>query len=393
MSSIPTSTDVLIVGAGPTGLALSISLTQAGIDHVLVDQLEEGLSTSRAVVIHAHTLESLESIGVSDRLVDIGLKIQNFSISDRDDPLLTLRFDRLPSTYSYLLMVPQHVTEGVLAARLEEIGGRIERGVTAEGAQVDTDGVVVQLATKDGTKAIRARYVVGADGMHSFVRDAAGIAFEGSQYEETFVLADVRMDWPFGREEEKLFLSPSGPVVVVPMPDGQFKIVAPLNDAPGKPDVADIQHIIDSRGPVRCRAHVESVSWSSRFRLHHRIAETFRKGRFLLLGDAAHVHSPAGGQGMNTGLVDALTLGRVLAAVVSGKQPEHALDLYDQRRRPAAAKVLKLAAGLTKISTAQRPSIRNLRFRAIEYLPPVKQAMIMNLSGLGRRAASELPFP
>ena len=154
------------------------------------------------------------------------------------------------------------------------------------------------------------------------MRRAAGIGFDGETDEGSFVLADVRMDWPLGRDEVSLFFSGPGMVVVAPLPDGAFRIVASLDDAPEHPGAAEIQALIDARGPSGGRAAVEEVIWSSRFRIHHRVARTYRAGRFLLMGDAAHVHSPAGGQGMNTGLVDAVDARRILAEVVSGRRPE-----------------------------------------------------------------------
>ena len=142
-----------------------------------------------------------------------------------------------------------------------------------------------------------------------------------------------------GRAEVSLFFSPAGVLVVAPLPDGTFRIVATLNDAPEKAGIKDIQALIDTRGPTTGHNRVEEVVWGSRFRIHHRVAKSYRKGRFLLMGDAAHVHSPAGGQGMNTGLVDAVVLGRLLADVVNGKRPEFALGSYEELRRPAATKV------------------------------------------------------
>src|SRR5262249_24268952 len=192
----PTETDILVVGAGPTGLTLATTLQQAGIRHVLIDKLSEGQNSSRAAVIHAHTLEALESISVADQLAERGIKLSTFSIRDRDRALVSLAFDTLASKHAYLLMLPQNVTERVLAARYLSLGGTIHRGITATTVNQSRDGVQVAVATQTGERLIRARYVVGADGMHSQVRAAAGIKFEGAAYPESFVLADVHMDWP-----------------------------------------------------------------------------------------------------------------------------------------------------------------------------------------------------
>jgi 2-polyprenyl-6-methoxyphenol hydroxylase-like FAD-dependent oxidoreductase len=391
---LTTNTDVLIVGAGPTGTALAITLQQAGVNHLLVDKLEQGQNTSRAAVIHAHTLEMLEELGVSGELAKRGMKLSNFVIRDRNRPLVHLRFDQLPSAYRYLLMLPQNETEKVLAERLAALGGSIRRGVSATAVLQQADGAQVTLKTPKGDAVVNARYVVGGDGMHSIVRKAAGIDFEGGTYEESFVLADVQMQWSLGTSEVSLFFSPAGVVVVAPLPDGAFRIVATLDNAPEQPGISDIQALLEARGPTTGLNRVEGIVWSSRFRVHHRIAKSYRKGPFLLMGDAAHVHSPAGGQGMNTGIVDAVVLGRLLADVINGKQPDAALDSYGEVRRPAAEKVLGLAGLLTSMATvrsAPKRTLRNAILSLINRLPPVRRHLQMNLSGLARRQMAAIP--
>lgn len=387
------SVDVLIVGAGPTGLALAATLQRAGITHRIVDKLATGLNTSRAAVLHAHTLDVLEPLGVPGRLLQKGLKLERFSIRDRDRVLVRLRFDSLPTPHSCLLMLPQDVTEQVLAEALTQAGGTVRRGCSVE-TLVETPEGIEAVTSGDERVVIQARYVVGADGMHSLVRETAGIGFSGGSYEESFVLADVEMTWGHGREEVMLFFSPAGLVVVAPLPSGAYRIVATLDNAPERPGVTDIQALLDSRGPTQKGGRVSQVHWSSRFRLHHRVADHYRRGRFLLIGDAAHVHSPAGGQGMNTGIVDACVLGRILADVISGRQPESHLDSYEALRRPAAKQVLRLAGRLTHMATmksAPQRFLRNIVLRTINRLPMARRALEMNLSGLSRRAAAQVP--
>lgn len=391
---LPSRTDVLVVGAGPTGLALSIALRQAGVDHVVVDKLSTGQNTSRAAVIHAHTLDVLGSVGVAGDLVARGLKLDTFSIRDRDRQLLDLSFSGLDTDHSYLLMLPQDVTEKVLAERLASLGGTVHRGVAVQAMTQSGSGVEATLDTASGPAVIRARYAVGADGMHSVVRSAAGIAFEGETYGESFVLADVHMDWPLATPEVSLFFSAAGLVVVAPLPDGSYRIVATVAEAPERPEVADIQALLDARGPQSNPGKVRDVVWSSRFRVHHRLAGAYRKERLFLIGDAAHVHSPAGGQGMNCGLVDACVLGQLLADVIGGRRPEAALDLHQTLRRPAAAQVLGLAGRLTRLATLHNPvgrALRNAAFRILDRIAPAKRKIVMNLSGLSRRQQAELP--
>lgn len=392
-----TKTDVLIVGAGPTGLALATALQQAGIDHLLIDRLEAGLNLSRAGVIHAHTLEMLEPLGVVPQMLAAGLKMTRFAVRDRRHRLLSIDFDRLPSRYPFVLMLPQDVTERILTERLAALGGRVHRGVEALDLAQDADGVTVRVTTGSGERTIRARYVVGGDGMHSRVREASTIAFEGGRYEESFVLADVSFAVPPREQEVSLFFSPAGMVVVAPLPGGCHRIVATHRHEGERPDRAAIQHLLDTRGPERGGPAVvpvvAEVHWSSAFRVHHRVADRYRDGRLLVMGDAAHVHSPAGGQGMNTGIVDAMLLAPLLARVVRGA-PDSLLDAYGARRRPAAEAVLGLAGRLTKLALVRgrvRRGVRNLLLRALDRVPPFKTKLALQLSGIARRELAVAP--
>jgi 2-polyprenyl-6-methoxyphenol hydroxylase-like FAD-dependent oxidoreductase len=389
-----TQTDVLIIGAGPTGLALSIALLQAGVDHLLIDRLTAGQNTSRAGVIHAQTLESLATLGVADELAARGLKIERFTIRDRDRPLVQLGFGDLPSHHPYMLMLPQNNTEEILARRIASLGGTIHRGVTAARVEQDANGARVTVTGEDGEQTVHARYVVGADGMHSIVRQSTGIGFEGGTYDASFVLADVRLDWPYAQGEVSLFFSPAGLVVVAPLPDGSFRIVATFDNAPEDLSVSVIQSLLDARGPAATKATVREVIWSSRFRVHHRLAKSYRDGRLLLMGDAAHLHSPAGGQGMNTGLIDAVVLGQVLAGIIKTGKPDSSLNLYESLRRPAAQEVLDLAGRLTSMATSRsmlRRWFRDTQLAFVNRNPFAKRKMEMNLSGLSRAASTKLP--
>jgi 2-polyprenyl-6-methoxyphenol hydroxylase-like FAD-dependent oxidoreductase len=393
---LPDTTEVLIIGAGPTGMALSIVLHQAGVDHVLIDRLAQGLQTSRAGVMHAQTLESLEPLGVTQRLSELALKLQNFAIRDRNRALLKLDFGKLPSRHPYLMMLPQNLTEQVFAERIAALGGVVHRMVEAKAVVQDVDGARVTVVENGREKLISARYVVGADGMHSLVRSSTGIEFDGAAYDASFVLADVRLDWPVGPTEVSLFFAPAGLVVVAPLPDGSYRVVATMDDAPETPEVADIQALLDSRGPTQNRTRVLELSWSSRFRVHHRLVRSYRKDRLFLMGDAAHVHSPAGGQGMNTGIIDAVVLGQLLGDVVNGVRPEAELDLYETLRRPAAQEVLELAGTMTEMALTRSPVkrfVRNLVLSVLNLNPFLKRRIALKLSGLSRAPLARLPAP
>lgn len=389
-------TDVLVIGAGPTGMALSIALLQAGIDHQIIDKLEQGQNTSRAGVIHAQTLESLAGLGVNDRLIELGITRDRFTIRDRDSALLSLRFRKLPSRYPYLLMLPQNLTEQVFEERIRELGGTVYRGIDAIGIERNAHETRVTVIENGRERMISARYVVGGDGMHSIVRKTTGIEFEGGMYDASFVLADVRLDWPLGNGEVSLFFSADGLLVVAPLPDGSYRVVATLDNAPEVPSAADVQALIDRRGPGKKPAKVLGLSWSSRFRLHHRVAKHYRQGNLFVMGDAAHVHSPAGGQGMNTGLIDAIVLGELLAGVIKGVRDEADLDLYETRRRPAAEQVLELAGMMTRLALTKGPVkrfLRNLLLRIVNLNPIARRKIQMNLSGLARASLAQLPPP
>ena len=391
---LPTETDVLIVGAGPTGLALAAALLKAGVTPLVVEAAEEGQHTSRAAVIHAHTLEMLDTISAAGPLEARGIRLPRFTVRDRDQALFSIGFENLPSAFRHLLMAPQSTTETVLQTRVMQLGGRLHRGVTVLGAAPDGAGAKVQVRTAAGEQELRAKYVVGADGMRSVVRVAAGIGFAGEAYGESFILADVRMNWPLGASEVSLYFSPAGLMVVAPLPDGAFRIVATLENAPEQPGIADIQALIDTRGPTNAPCKLTEIVWASRFRVHHRLADRYRSGPFVLMGDAAHVHSPAGGQGMNTGLVDAIVLGEALSRVVHGGAPDTVLDDYGRARRPAAQAVLSLASRLTRIATLRSgPArrLRNLLLRVLDHLAPLKRRLALDLSGLSRRRFAVLP--
>lgn len=373
-------TDVLIVGAGPTGLTLAAALVARGLRTTLVDRQAEGANTSRAAVIHARTLEVLEPLGVADRLVASGVRARRFTIRDRDRVLVPIGFSDLPTRYPYTLMLSQAVTERVLLQRLTELGGRVLRPHALVALRQDATGVEARF--HDGL-SLRARFVVGCDGMHSAVRESTGIGFEGGTYGESFMLADVRLAGGVPTDEVILYFSPRGMAVVAPLPDGVHRIVAPVDEAPERPDARFVQALLDERGPARDPVRVLGEPlWGSRFRVHHRVAEGYRAGRVLLAGDAAHVHSPAGGQGMNMGILDAMRLADALAKAIGGEPG--ALDAYGAERRPIAQQVIALADRLTRLATVPQGlrGLRNLALRTVAMLPPVRRNLAWRLSGL-----------
>jgi len=377
-------TTALIIGAGPAGLALAAELRRRGVEARIVDRQPAGANTSRAAAIHARTLEVLEPLGVTPELLAQGVQVPTFRVRDRDRELVEIDFSRIPSAYRYTLMLSQADTERILLERLEALGGSVDRPLELLRFEAEAEHVVAELRGPGGVQRIRTRWLIGCDGMHSRVREQAGIEFEGAAYEQSFVLADVHMDWPWSREEVSLFLAPDGLVVVAPLPEQRFRIVATLDDAPAEPSRALVQALLDQRGPRRQPARVHDVVWSSRFRVHHRVASALRSGRILLCGDAAHVHSPAGGQGMNTGIQDAVSLAQVLSQTLA--DGSHArLDAWAAERRRIAHAVVAMTDRVTRLATLRSSTgkvVRNVALGLLGHLPRVRGAIAKNLAEL-----------
>jgi 2-polyprenyl-6-methoxyphenol hydroxylase-like FAD-dependent oxidoreductase len=378
-----TDTDVLVVGAGPTGLAMAAALITHGVRTVVVDKLPAGANTSRAAAVTAHTLELLEDLDVARRMVKAGLIAPRFTMRNGRRVLVPIDFGGLPTEHPYTLMLSQADTERLLLERLHELGGSVIRPKTLTGLTQHADDVT---ATFDDGETINAGYVVGADGMHSTVRDHAGTGFSGGEFAESFTLADIRVTGEVPRDEVILFCANEGFTVLAPLPGGIFRVVAPTSNTPQAPSAAFVQSLLDARAFGPGRTTVTDVLWGTRFRIHHRVADSYRAGRLLLAGDAAHVHSPAGGQGMNLGIADAVALARALAEVLSGA-PDSALDAYSAAQRRRAQRVLKLTGRLTRIATVP-PSlgpIRNSGLRLAGAVPAVRRQLALQLSGLGDR--------
>ncbi|HZP52285.1 FAD-dependent oxidoreductase [Actinocrinis sp.] len=394
--SLPASAQVVVVGAGPVGLTTAIALASHGVDVVVLDRQAEAANTSRAAVVHARTLEVLEELEVTDRLRRLGLEMTTFAMRDGGRTLVRVSFDALPTRHPYTLMIPQDVTEAVLLDRLLELGGAVHRPY--ELVRAVDDGVAVEVTAKSGTGeeyVVRASYVVGADGMNSTVRDLVGIEFEGGTYAESFVLADVRLE-PQPAREDGVVLSfrPSGTTVIAPLPGERHRVIAGVDEAPSAPDLATVQALVDRwAGESRRRAapQVTELIWSSRFRVHHRVAERYRAGRVLLAGDAAHVHSPAGGQGMNIGMQDGVALAAALAAALDAERrgdtaaASAALDGYEAARRPAALRVVSLTDRMTRMAMLRGPvprAARNTLLKIVDCIPPIRNKVAAQIAGL-----------
>jgi 2-polyprenyl-6-methoxyphenol hydroxylase-like FAD-dependent oxidoreductase len=386
MLDVKAEKKILIVGAGPSGLALAAELKRRGVNAVIVDQQLAGANTSRACVVHARTMEVLEPLGVTRDLLAEGVKVPVFRVRDRDRPLLTIDFLDIPSAYRFTLMIPQNRVEQILLQHLESLGCNVMRPCKLIRYTTSPSQVEAQIQVNSSDQSIKAKWLIGCDGMHSAVREQSGIAFSGGEYEASFVLADVSMDWPLSREEVTLFYSPNGLVVVAPLPNERFRIVATVDEAPEIPSLEFMQAILDARGPTTSPGRLHDVVWSSRFHIHHRLAQTPRKGRVVLCGDAAHVHSPAGGQGMNTGIQDSISLAEALASTLQDGDDAR-LDAWAAQRH-MASDVVTLTDRMTRVATMKSPTgqaLRNIAVAFAGHLPPVRAAVARTLAELDAR--------
>ena len=278
MPTLKANNEILIAGAGPTGLALAAELLRRGIMATIIDRQAAGANTSRACVVHSRTLEVLGPLGAAADLLARGLKVPVFRVRDRDRALLTIDFSEIASPYPFTLMIPQNEVEHCLLDHLEELGGAVIRPCALVGFMPAASDIEVQVTNGGAPQTMQPRWLIGCDGMHSAVREQAGVAFAGGAYEQDFVLADVHMDWPLSREEVTLFYSADGLVVVAPLPEERFRIVATVEHAPEQPSTDYVQSVLDRRGPTVRPGRIRDTVWSSRFHIHHRVTESPRKG-------------------------------------------------------------------------------------------------------------------
>jgi 2-polyprenyl-6-methoxyphenol hydroxylase-like FAD-dependent oxidoreductase len=387
MNATQTSTShcqVLIVGAGPTGLVLAAQLLTRGVRVRVVDKREGPAPHSRAIAIQARTLELLDTMGLTEAFIAHGHRVRRFHMYAGQRTLFNLNMTRNGSRHGFILHLPQNETERLLRARVRELGGTVEQGV--ELVRLAQHGEVVDATLRDAMGReieLSAAYVAGCDGAHSRVRHEAGLAFDGQAYPHDWLLADVALDGAGRDDEIHAFFRPDGlPLACLPMGHDRWRVVmSNAGDRGGRPpSLEEIQDLVDQRAPRRIV--VCDPGWLSCFRCQLRSATTYRRGRVLLVGDAAHIHSPAGGQGMNTGMMDACNLAWKLALVADGA-PADLLDTYGQERIPAASNVLGFTDKLVRWSTMRHPVKRALR----DTLVPAAAALPVVQNRAARRLA------
>lgn len=378
--------DVLVVGAGPSGLAAACGLLMRGVRVRVVDRSDGPAITSRANFLHARGSEVLDRLGALGDLPQRSVRAMRITTYLGDRPVMRVRFgDPHLRTAAPPMVISQAAVEGVLRTRLTELGGEIHWGAGLVDCRQDDAGVTATLSTHEH---VRARWLLGCDGAGSTTRRCADIGFPGVRLTERFLLADVRLDWDLDRSGTTGWIHPDGMVGVMPMPDGLWRVIAydPGRAADRPTDaqiLARLQHILPER--TGRDVHATSAQWLSMFSVHRRLAETYRRGRIFLVGDAAHTHAPFGGQGMLTGLGDAENLVWKLASVVTGRAAPALLDTYEAERRPLATDVLRGTSFATRVNVAQSRAGRLIRDRVIVplvNLPPVQRWLTYQTSQL-----------
>ncbi|MBB6185962.1 FAD-dependent monooxygenase [Rhodanobacter sp. MP7CTX1] len=351
---------VLIVGAGPVGLTAATELARYGIPVRIVDKAPQRTDKSKALVLWSRTLELLDRGGGSAPFVDAGFKVHAVNVVARAGELMgRVTLDSVDGPYPYALMLPQSETERLLEERLLALGVTVERNVEVTSLTNSDTNVQAVLRHPDASEeTVSADWLLGCDGAHSLVRSTVGTEFAGETMLSDWMLADIHMSgYPYPDTEVAVYWHRDGVFVIFPISPGRYRLIADLpmtsSERPPTPTMEKVQALVDQRGPKGMV--VSDPIWLAGFRINGRKVSDYRSGRMFLLGDAAHIHSPAGGQGMNTGMQDAFNLAWKLAMVIKGTCGDKVLDSYSPERSKVGEQVLKDAGRLTAMGAAKNP--------------------------------------
>jgi 2-polyprenyl-6-methoxyphenol hydroxylase-like FAD-dependent oxidoreductase len=392
MSSLTSNkTEVLVVGAGPVGLTMACELLRHGVSCRIIDKNQSATHESRALAIQARTLEVFKDIEIIDEVLLRG-KIThgiNAYTNKRHIAHIEFKLDNTDTPYPFLVILPQSDTEEILNNLLIKRGLKVERQVELKTFSQDERGVTAILVDGQGQEqTVDSHWLIGCDGAHSTVRHALNLPFPGSEYPEEFLLADVQLDWKFPDDEAHIFLTPEHTLAAFPCPtSGFWRVINTKNTEESdnkKYIIEQIQDKIQAQGVED--VVVSNPIWTSVFRVHRRIASQFRVGRCFLCGDAAHIHSPAGGQGMNIGIQDAHNLAWKLSLAIAQPAQDLLLDSYQAERYPVAAAVLSGSDLFTKAMTLGNPLSQHLRNQLLSFLTRfdwVQKHISKTLSELG----------
>lgn len=371
----PDDTEVLVVGAGPVGLFAACELLRRGVRVRIIDRAEQPADQPRALALWPRALDILADLGIGERLHRASIPVAGFRYYSLGKQLADFA---IPAALQ-ARHLPQPHTERLLTERLHELGGKAEHGVRLLdfddldfGGRIDATDGVTAVVTQNGSdlERIRARFVIGADGASSIVRRLIGAGFEGSTYELAFALVDARVDGELPADRLLYYQAPTGTLMIAPLPDRVFRILAVIpGGAPAghQVTVEAMQELLDARGPGGVT--ITEPVWQTVYRVHARQATEYQRGRVFLAGDSAHVHSPAGGQGMNNGIQDAYNLAWKLTAVLRGQSPSSLLAEYTAERRAATDRIIADTDRQTRAWMANTPAritVRDAAFRAAD---------------------------
>jgi len=369
------SCDVLIVGAGPTGLVLALWLTKQGVAVRIIDKTAEPGTTSRALAVQARTLELYRQLDLASAVIDKGHKVPAINLWARGEKAARLPFEAIGeglTRYSFLEIFPQDEHERLLVSRLEALGVSVERQTELLDFSDEGEHVAARLRGPGGEERCEARYIAGCDGARSRVREIMKSGFPGGTYRKIFYVADVEASGPPINGELHVALDEADFIAIFPLSgQGRARLVGIVrDDRAAQADTLRFEDISD-RAITHLKVRVEKVNWFSTYHVHHRVTDRFRKGRAFLLGDAAHVHSPVGGQGMNTGIGDAINLAWKLAAVLAERAPDALLDSYQAERIAFARRLVKTTDRVFTLVTAEGRMADILRTRVFPFLAPM----------------------
>jgi 2-polyprenyl-6-methoxyphenol hydroxylase-like FAD-dependent oxidoreductase len=371
----PSETEVLIVGAGPTGLVLALWLTKLGIKLRIVDKASHAGTTSRALAVQARTLEFYRQVGLAEAVVEAGRKVgaMNLWVGGRMVTQVNVHEIGIGiSPYDYLFIFPQDEHEALLEGALAKLGVKVERDTELTGFTDDGDCVRAVLRNPDGVEEMcEARYVAGCDGARSEVRETLDTGFPGGTYSQLFYVADVQASGEPVDGNLNLDLDSADFLAVFPLKaDGHVRLVGVVSDERAQhPETLTFEDV--SRQAIdHMKIVVSEVNWFSTYRVHHRVADHFRKGRAFLLGDAAHIHSPAGGQGMNTGIGDAVNLAWKLAAVLKDRAPPALLDSYEPERIGFARRLVQTTDRAFTLASSEGKLAERIRTLLVPTIAP-----------------------
>lgn len=355
--------EVLVVGAGPTGMVLASELQRHGMHGRIIDRLPQPSHTSKALGIQARTLELFEKMGVVESFLDKGVKLTAMNIYSNHRRIAQIRMRYVSSRYPFMLSLPQWETETILNAHLKQQGIEVERGVALTDLQLTDRGVNVVLEHANGQREeVHTRWLIGCDGPHSMVRHLLGLNFEGWAFEQSFALADVHMDCHLPVHQASFFWQEGDFIACIPLPQGQYRLIIayrPQTGPEGDVTLEELQHALEKCGWTQVR--VNDMVWSSRFHVNQRKVRHYRQGSVFLAGDACHIHSPIAAQGMNTGIQDAFNLAWKLALESRAQADPCVLESYEAERERFGRQLLRETDLFSHLALLQGPLSSRLR--------------------------------